>query len=71
MIFADKKDGRNLSILFKLSRDEKEFLTQEARRRGVSQVALIRGCLRTCLSEGSSPKPVTKVKRSKHVGNHT
>jgi hypothetical protein len=45
-MFNDKADNRNLSVLFKMSKDEKDFLIQEARRRGTSIVALLRKCIR-------------------------
>lgn len=67
MLFADKKNGRNLSVLFKMSRDEKDFLAAEAKKRGISRTALMRKCLRTCLLEEPS-QPVRK--RTRNVGNH-
>ena len=74
MLFTDKKNGRNLSILFKLSRDEKDFLASEAKRRGVSRAALMRKCLRACLLE--EPKTTNHKpgkpdrKKARHVGNN-
>lgn len=48
-LFAEKKSGRNLSLLLKLSREERDFLHDEAKARGITVLTLLRQCLRSQL----------------------
>lgn len=49
LLFVQRKLNRNRSMLLRLSREEKEFLRDEANRRGLTMVMLIRQCVRNQL----------------------
>jgi hypothetical protein len=63
-MFNDKAYNRHLSILFKISKGEKDFLIQEASKRGISIVALLRKCVRDKLVPRAPRKKGTDVESS-------
>lgn len=55
-LFADKAHHRIIGMVFKTTREEKDFLIQQAKMRGISILSLIRLCLRAQLTNNPEGK---------------
>jgi len=54
MLFTETGPYRGEKFIFRLSPDERKFLREEARKRGVRVVSLLRMCLRQALIDATA-----------------